>query len=77
MRLHSGLGLCGGTGSGTETWGTRHRDSVKGGGCVPMCLRWRGEGGWLPVVDDLTITENFPTACTQRKPSKGKKEEKE
>lgn len=31
----------------------------------------------MPVEDDLIITENFPTACTQRRPSKGKKEEKE
>lgn len=34
-------------------------------------------GGGLLVVDDLTITGNFPTACTQRRPSKGKKDEKE
>lgn len=39
-------------------------------------------GGWWwcgveGVVDDLTITGNFPTACTQRRPSEGKKDEKE
>lgn len=33
--------------------------------------------GGLLVVDDLTITGNFPTACTQRRPSEGKKDEKE
>lgn len=29
------------------------------------------------MLDDLTITGNFPTACTQRRPSEGKKDEKE
>lgn len=32
--------------------------------------------GELPVEDDLIITENFPTACRQRRPSKGKEEER-
>lgn len=46
-----------------------------------MCVCVSGWGvrlmGGLSVVDDLTITGNFPTVCTQRGPSKGKKDEKE
>lgn len=51
---------------------------MAGGGCIDgVCMCVRGGLGWLSVVDDLTITGNFPTACTQRRPSKGKKDEKE
>lgn len=52
---------------------------------VCVCVGGGGDGsggggggvGGLSVVDDLTITGDFPTACTQRRPSKGKKDEKE
>lgn len=58
----------------------RKRDSKEGGGSVVMvCVSVWGVRlmGGLSVVDDLTITGNFPTVCTQRGPSKGKKDEKE
>lgn len=45
--------------------------------CVIALGEGGGDGRGVPVVDDLTITGNFPTACTQRGPSKGKKDEKE
>lgn len=49
--------------------------SVWGVGVMEVVVVVEGGGGLS--VDDLTITGNFPTACTQRRPSKGKKDEKE